>query len=190
MVTNSTWRQQKTERGFSLVELLISATIITVVAGVVLARYSSFDSVILLKNLAYDVALSVREAQALSISVQGDNDNFESSYGVRFDDDSTEYILFRDDNEDGRYDDGEGVTTYTIGNTNRIGTIRVEVSSGTEEVNWLEVMFVRPEPDAVMRSWNNHDSDDIEQAEIEVISADGSNVRTVEILPTGQISVQ
>lgn len=62
-------------RGFTLVELLISIAIITVITAIVVVRYRQFDSTVLLKGAAYEIALALREAQIQSVSAVRDVGN-------------------------------------------------------------------------------------------------------------------
>jgi len=57
--------------GFTLIEMLVSITIITVITSVVFLQSSRFNSSILLSNIAYEMALSIREAQVYGLSVRG-----------------------------------------------------------------------------------------------------------------------
>lgn len=50
--------------GFTLLEMLVVIAIISVIIGVVVTNQRSFDNSIILSNTAYDVALSIRQAQA------------------------------------------------------------------------------------------------------------------------------
>lgn len=88
---------QKHPRGFTLVELLISAFIMTAISSIVLANFGSFESTILLKNAAYDVATNIREAQIYSLSVvniSGGSD-FRTPYGLYFSEGSPTYTFYR-----------------------------------------------------------------------------------------------
>lgn len=58
-------------RGFTLIEMLVSITIITVITSVVFLQSSQFNSSILLSNIAYELAISIREAQSYGLSVRG-----------------------------------------------------------------------------------------------------------------------
>ena len=72
-------------KGFTLVEMVVVVAIIALLVSVVLARYKEYDSVTLLQSAAYDVALSVREAQVRGVAVSGDEGEFEVAYGIHFD---------------------------------------------------------------------------------------------------------
>jgi prepilin-type N-terminal cleavage/methylation domain-containing protein len=49
-------------KGFTLVELMVTVGIFTIISGLLLARYSNFNQGIILTNLAYDIALTIRSA--------------------------------------------------------------------------------------------------------------------------------
>jgi len=68
------------------VELLIVLAITALISVVVATRFSVFDSTVVLKNLAYEIAVSIRGAQSYSLSVLGDTTNeFNTAYGITFD---------------------------------------------------------------------------------------------------------
>ncbi len=74
----------KYSAGFTLVELLISVGIISIVSAIVLVKYSSFDSTVILKGQAYEIALGLREAQIKSVSVVRNGVGFDYPYGMSF----------------------------------------------------------------------------------------------------------
>ncbi len=81
--------------GFTLTELLISCAIIALVSTIVLVKYGSFDSTVLLKSAAYEIALTLREAQVRSVSVSGEGGEFSYPYGVTFTPEQKVYRAFR-----------------------------------------------------------------------------------------------
>lgn len=163
--------------GFSIIELLVSITIIVIVSGVVLVSHSRFGGSVLLTNLAYDVALSIRQAQVYGLAVRefdpsGPSATFETSYGVWFNKDNpTTYVLFADYDGDSLYNgtaactagDLECVTRFTIGRGNTIAQFCGIVStlpllvqqcsgSGPGTIQYLNIIFDRPNPDAIVLS--------------------------------------
>ena len=146
--------------GFTLVELLVSIAIIIIVTSMVLLRYDKFDSTILLKNAAYDVALTLREAQMRSVSAVRGGPLFEAKhpYGVTFTPGTTagkEYVTFRyaSSTDDPYYDVAEPdpdvaseVGRSTIDRSMYICAV-CAVDSGGDEcgINRLDVSFRRPE---------------------------------------------
>lgn len=183
-------------RGFTLIEMVVTIAIVGIISAVVMFQYSKYDSQLLLKNLAYEIALQVREAQVFGISVRGDATGFSAGYGVHFSMSTpTQYFLFRDINNDLEYDNGELIVSrHTIGRGNRIMTLcagngpfptpsSAGCDSGSGET--LDIVFRRPHPDAIVNGGGP------EEATIYLTSAQASaNIRSVSITATGQISVQ
>lgn len=179
--------------GFTLIELLVVTGILVVISGALLASNAAFGGVITLRNFAYDVALSVREAQTYGISVRRFGaDEFEAGYGVHFRRGSpTSYILFADVNENGSYDGGEEqVESFSIGRNFQISDLCVTLPGAqgeTCDVQVLEITFERPEPDAQIRY--DGGSSVNRRARIELISPRGDTA-SVLVEATGQVSVQ
>jgi len=135
--------------GFSMIELLVSISIIVLVLTITLTRQSSFNSAVLLRSEAFDMALAIREIQlsavsAVNIDTSAGSGEFRSTLGVYVDTtDSNEYILFRDsvggsDDNNDRYDPGEefGVS----------GSI--DPRFGATDPSQLSIVFQRPNYDA------------------------------------------
>lgn len=194
------------EAGFTLIELLAVITIMIVITGIVLANNNRFGGKVLLQNLVYDVALTVREAQVYGISVERfSGTTFASAYGVHFlqsTDPATldEFILFADINTSGRtgvYDcpDADSPTTcelvsaYDVQKGFKISNLCVTLGNGDESCGHasLDVSFERPNPDAFIRV------DGIDTlysgARIEIISPQEDR-QSIIIQENGQIAVQ
>jgi len=138
-------------RGFSLVELIAVTGIFALLSAIVLANNTRFGGSITLEHLAYDVALSVREAQLYGIAVRRtEAGEFSTGYGMHFSLASpNSYILFADTFENGLYDGGELVESTTIRSGYGIADICVSTQAGeTCGINTLNVVYKRPEPDA------------------------------------------
>ena len=85
-------------RGFTIVELVVSISIVTMITTFVFVRYTVFDSTVLLKGVAYDIALLLRESQIKSISAQrsvGGNASFDFPFGITFKPNSKLYTVFQ-----------------------------------------------------------------------------------------------
>lgn len=61
---------KKTHKAFTLVELIVVIGIFIAITGVVLFQSNSFDSTITASNLAQDIALTVRKANAYTLGFQ------------------------------------------------------------------------------------------------------------------------
>ena len=195
---NSTFRTGC--RGFTLVELLVVTGIIVIVTSIVLVNNNRFGGVVQLENLTYDIALTIRQAQVYGISVQGCDPNvieacagvnsFRFGYGMHFDvNDPQHYELFADADEDGAYSVSENVppSPYTIRSGYKLHRLCVPQGADADScipVSQVDVVFHRPEPDALI---NNNVA--IESARIVLISPRG-DIMSVVVENNGQISVR
>lgn len=184
-------------RGFTLAEIIVVITIIGFVSSVVIARYRDFDSSAILKNLAYEVALSVREAQVMTVSAsnlggggvlqnQGQN-----SYGVHFTADANTYVLFNDFGDTATppnnvYDGGEMVKLITLTQGAKILELH-ELRSGEATlypITYATIAFDRPHLDtSFVTSSNSNNVTEI----IATVSSPRGATRTVKILKSGRI---
>ncbi len=141
---------QSFARGFSLIELLVSISIIAVVSGVVVARNNSFEGAMLLRNQAYLVASAVREAQLLAVSGTGQTDQVQR-YGVFISTTAGQQntiFIFRDANNNRRFDGGEVVSSVRID-----GRFQIDSISGASGAHGsASVTFLRPNYDATFSS--------------------------------------
>lgn len=183
----------KANEGFTLVELLVTLSLFVVITTIVLFSQSKFNGSILLTNLAYDVALTVRQAQTFGVNVRevsSGGGDFQKAYGVHFDatdaDSKKKFILFIDDvSVNGKYDSSDSiVNTYSVKRGNYIKNICIE--SACTSVNKLDITFIRPNPDAIIKGDSYSDA---AEAKITISSADG-NTRNIVVNSTGQISIQ
>lgn len=137
------------QKGFSIIELLVTLAIATLVVSAVLVRFDVFDSVVVLKSLAYEVALTVREAQVFSVSTIGDSTGtFDTPYGVYFSEATPQqYVLFEDDG-DLVYDaDDTILETYEMNAKYELRDLCADATCGRTD---LSLVFQRPEFDPII----------------------------------------
>ncbi len=193
------------QAGLSLVELLVVTAIMVLISGTVLANNNKFGGKVLLQNLAYDVALTIREAQVYGISVQRFSTNtYARAYGVYFVPNAAftqgQFALFADVLGDvGRYNcpnpatadplTCELIEAYTMRSGYRISEIcvpKTQVRPCTNHTR-LDITFKRPNPDAIILVDNGVTPQ--ESARIYVTSPQG-DTQAVVIEANGQIAVE
>lgn len=186
------------KRGFSLIELIVSTGILIVITGVVLVNHGAFGGNILVGALAYDVGLSVRQAQVFGLSVREFGTGtgvFDVGYGVHFDiNDSTSYRIFADVDKNKTFDVSDGTEEifyigqgFSIARVCGTTTASVELCSNTDDVSTLDITFVRPDPDAFIRI--DGDMATVYQSARIVVRSPKGNEREVTVESTGQISI-
>ncbi|NDB58413.1 type II secretion system protein [bacterium] len=190
-------------KGFTVLELVISIAIFAVMSALLLARYGNFNQGILLDNLAYDIALTIRNAQSYGLNVRSSSRTanlFDKPYGVHFDvADPNHFIFFVDTAGNGVYNpsidlDNDGnpdqilsKTTITRGST--ISALCVNGCSASIPVTSIDITFKRPDPNAIIKI---NDRTDIynSDADITVMAVDGVTIKKVKVRSTGQVTVQ
>ena len=214
----SSYRKKKRlSAGFTLIELLICCAIIAIVTGVVLVKYRAFDSTVLLKSTAYDIALTLREAQVKSVSVVrsgSEAEAFDFPYGVTFDVspdvERKQYRVFRYKDElpssnphydisEPNPDVAEAISTSTIGRTMRVKELCYTYPVGTADkcdLTRLDISFRRPDFNAIFYATDplndpvDTTSPSVTGAKIKVDSTGGTAGTFVIIVSKfGQISV-
>ncbi|MDP4020741.1 MAG: prepilin-type N-terminal cleavage/methylation domain-containing protein [Candidatus Adlerbacteria bacterium] len=190
-------------KGFTLTELMVVVTIMTLLTGIFLFQQRQFDSTTILRSLAYSVALSIRQAQTYGISVRGFEGVFAEAHGIHFSSgDLTHYYLFADIDNDRVFDSGTEIaeTFGLVGNNFTISQFCATTNSGTErcypgELTSLSILFIRPNPDACFETSNSPTAcvagdagEDYKEVEIQLAGPSGTT-RSVTVTTTGQISV-
>ena len=185
----------RSQKGFTLIELIVVVGILVVISAIVLTSYSRFGGQILLRNLAYDVALSIREAQVYGISARSFlGAEFAVGHGVYFNliEGNNFFFLYTDVDGNSFFTSAatEWVETFSIGRGYVIEQLCIP-SGGEENCNVvaLDILFKRPEPDAIIRASLGGGFSSYDRARIVVKSPQGQ-LLSVLVEATGQISVQ
>lgn len=180
--------------GFALVELLLAIALFGLISAFLVLIYHKMGDQLFLTATAYDLGLSFRETQSYGVSVrQNAAGGFESGYGLHFDTTSATTFV--------RFADAPGANQYFYDSAEAIGTLRIErgnrilkfcgvFADNTEQcaLSFLDVVFVRPNPDAVIRT-NKSDTETYKAARIYLVSPTG-DTRKIEVFNTGQISIK
>lgn len=189
-------------KGFSLIELMVVIGIMGVIATISIFNYSKFNNDLSVTNLAYEIALTIREAQVFGGSVKVTNaGSFDKAYGIYVSKDTSknkEIISFVDTNSNDLYDPGgtgclgECVAIYKLERGNIVSDIcRVSDSSGFINCSPnnpdTHITFLRPNLDAKIKLPNPNPS--FVGVRITLEAPDGTE-RYIRVLNTGQISVE
>lgn len=199
----------KNKAGFTLIEMIVVTAIFGVITAVLVFNYGDFTDRTLVTNMAYEIALTVRQAQVFGLGVRGAgntfSDSFDNAYGVFVslpagEDNTNSLILFLDANTDTECDGSGGsacactgdagdecVEKLTLQRGIAVTSLRVDPGAGCELIEELSVSFKRPNPDALIRQ--NGATVVYKTAEIEITAPRSKEVRYVIIRDTGQISV-
>ncbi|MEI6042006.1 MAG: prepilin-type N-terminal cleavage/methylation domain-containing protein [bacterium] len=196
--------------GFTMIELIVVLGIFAVIMGAALFNQTGLNSSILITNLAYETALSVREAQTYGIGVRATasaNPNFNMGYGAYFDMGiSNQVVVFgdADDNKVPRILESDGQPSevqsmYQIQNQRGNKITGACVAHGTDPAcmslqssEKLAIMFKRPNPEATFYVVDASlgVTQAVGPARIIVNNAEGTNCRAIVVEVTGQIRVE
>ena len=194
-------------KGFSLVELLVVLSIFLIITSVVLFNQNKFSSDISITNVAYSIALEIRQAQVSGILVGQGRDDFDKAFGVHFMIENNQIVFqnFKDYDDKLNYDLGEGgasqqlsegniilsVCTYTSATEQSGKKCLAPTTSSTSGVlTAVDIMYKRPEPSAIIIDTSSANANDRrKRVEVIVQSSLGDRTRTIKAYNTGQISV-
>jgi prepilin-type N-terminal cleavage/methylation domain-containing protein len=186
--------RQSQSSGFGLIELMVSISIMVIVAGIILSRQSSFNGAVLLRSQAYEIALKIREVQlgAVSASDTVGGANFRSVLGINFSTDTglnKQYVLFRDLDGDETYQSLSDVTFGQRGVIdNRFYISLIEID-GTPQTD-ASVVFERPNFDAKFSAAGSEMLIHLRRVGSQISETGPGDLRIIEITTTGQISVR
>lgn len=199
--------------GFTLVEMLVVLGIISIITTIALSGQAGFNRTLALNNAAYDIALSLRDAQSLGLSSRTYGATGNAGYGLSFMTGTpSSYVLFADtypsENPDdpncgthprpsckpgdGMYDDSsELVQTYQLNNGFSLGAFCAIKSGSTSctstGLTQLAISFVRPDASTVIfgktSGWNRYTS-----ACVTLVSPQGDE-RYVSVSENSQVSL-
>src|SRR6185369_8725369 len=154
-------------RGFSLIDLLVSISIITLIMSVSLFSYRTFQNKLAVSAASQEIATAVRQAQTYGLSakeVSKSGGDFTTGYGVSFDTNVPgAFFIFADKNKDGVFQVGDGCgtsNTECVEQDNLRDGVTLTLLCGTTDAGVtscppssaqsVSFVFNRPDPDATI----------------------------------------
>lgn len=182
------------KNGFTLVELLVVITVMTIIILITIFNYPGFSKKTAVERASQEIALALRKAQSYAIAVRDTGGDIFPPYGIHFAiSDNESYILFADTNPSGpppRYEVGD----LDVDVSDFSGPVVISDLCVSEFLDFnnpdctgptiIDVVFSRPDPSTVI----NTNIGSYIAAGIEVSS--GSYTRRIIVLDNGLIYVE
>lgn len=176
-------------KGVTLIEMMVVLAIFGILLSIVVFNYNKFTDDTVLTNMAYEVALSVREAQLFGTAVKGQTSEFGHPVGLYFTQNSDSYVLFIDNN-DLKFNSPD--TTYnTLTLLRKITISGLKISSSGYcggSLSSAVVLFKRPDVEPYVGT-NSSDAEKYKKLQIQLITKGGKS-KYVIINEVGSIEVK
>lgn len=184
-----------------MVEVIITLAIVGILTVLVMVRYGAFNSAVLLKNQAYEIALAIRGQQVASTGVRGEagaTDNFRQEYGIFITAmQPTQYIEWRDAQAPGDFGDrfylsatDDTLATQPLDNRFVVtGVCFDETIDPCVNIDGASISFTRPNYDAYIYNYAGLSRESVAVIALQATN-DPSVTRRVIVRSTGQISVE
>jgi len=158
---------------------MVVIAIFAILSAIMIFNYGKFNSSLSIKNLADDIALTVRRAQGFAIGVRGYSTDFSQGYGIHFTSNTGSdiyagsnkaFILFADMASNNKYDypssktcgnpttSNECIEALSIKSNDGVRAIYYNEKSEGKKINssgTLDILFRRPNPEPIFCIRNN-----------------------------------
>lgn len=199
-------------RGFTLAELLVVLAIMVTIMLIVFTSQGSFNKTFTLTNTAYDIALSLRNAETYGLGSRAVGGAVNAGYGLHFDNATTGSFLFFADTSpaaacatpdcrpgDSVYTAGADslVQTYTLGNSititdfcayNGAWTCTYAHDGFSGGASSLDIIFARPNPEPLISVNGLYSASFPVTAACITLSAPQGASRHISVSSSGQIT--
>lgn len=174
--------------------------IFSVLTAIVTYNYGAFNNQMTLTNLAYEIAMQVREKQVYSLGVRSSSNTFDNKYGIYFKKGETSFINFIDSDNNGRCNmltdqnilcasncpsGSECQNSKSLPRNMKIEDVKI---SDTSTNNPVFISFRRPDTEAIIIDGNGNPLPS-GQVEIIIVSPDSQRKKIV-VKQNGYISVE
>lgn len=186
--------------GFTLIELIVSISIIALVTGIFLTNYSSAnrrsDLTMTAQKMVTDIRLAQNYGLGLSrYGLSGSTNVPAGGWGIHFDlvnYGNKKYVIFADDDGNGAYNSGEdnllyGAQITSLPDNIIIESMVVETAVGTgvgfSTETRADITFLPPDPVTTINSPNNYSLGPEFNKQVDVVLKDlkTNNIKTVRI---------
>lgn len=206
-MTSQKFKNKKNSAGFSLIELMVTLSIIIIISSITLVNYPDLSEQHSINRAARTVSLSLRDAQIRSMAVKESPDALSANpfpaYGVHFSKSTKkQFFIFADNNcffntkPDCKYDLGTDTVVDnkiipTIAQIKKIcGNLK---SLGTcTELDEADIVFQRPTPSIFLKGTVSGVVSDYNDIEVLIDSPTGQKKfqKMIGVTLTGQVFLQ
>jgi prepilin-type N-terminal cleavage/methylation domain-containing protein len=187
------------QKGLTLIELMSVVAMVTIVTGIVFANYGIGRDSMALERASQKLYQDFR--LVINTAMSGSNEY--SGVGIYFDEsNSTQYIIYKDTNDNRIYDSGGGETLYTINIESGVKISDIAKTSGVltynggGNTNIGAIFFKSPYPTVYLNPSATNSIQGIERYTVEQISivlstTDTGNIRTktITINNSGMVNI-
>ncbi|MBI3459053.1 prepilin-type N-terminal cleavage/methylation domain-containing protein [Candidatus Azambacteria bacterium] len=180
MSLSTTYYKIKTNSGFTIIEILLVISIITILSSSIFINRHSAEDTQALNQAAQKLAFDIRRAQTLSLAGLGlDNSNGICGYGIHIENNTT-YII--DIYEDKNSNCDKKNLTQQKGDKKLLITLNNGITISTD---LLDVIFIPPKPEVIIKKTGNNENT---SAQITLTNAGGQK-KTIEVTTAGQVNI-
>jgi prepilin-type N-terminal cleavage/methylation domain-containing protein len=161
------------ERGFTLIELLVSTGIIVFFSAIIFPNFNLGEKNLALERSSAKLAQDLGRAREMAMSVKAfaaAPSTFKGAYGIKFEINSSNYILFADLDNDQAFDSNEAIETISLEKKVRISALLPSSP--------LAVTFLPPDPTTNIIST------------VTITLTNGSKTKNIKVNKSGLINVE